>query len=250
MRTSRRLAVLGLTVLSLYLFHTAGGFRYLRESVERGRMKNVVLLEEPEASSAAVLPDDRPMPEATPSPSPSPLPTNAAGSSQGTSTPSPSARPSAAPSQDPDPSNAPTVRPTPVPALDSKEPVHPLFWLLLILLALIVLFILRVYATQPLRRANKHPDKAGQILMDADLRLLKAMGQKRLAGETWTAFGQRLEESFPGADSAFRQYSASIYGRESLTREEAEALYRTVQAKAGPFAKLRALFARVFLPKG
>ena len=200
--------------------------------------------------SATPTPTPTPAPtaESRPSPSPSPLPTNAAGSSQGTSTPSPSARPSAAPS--PDPSNAPTLCPTPVPAPDSKEPIHPLFWLLLILLVLIVLFILRVIFTQPIRRADAHPDKAGQILMDADLRLLKAMGQKRRAGETWTAFGQRLEESFPGADPAFRQYSASIYGRESLTREEAEALYRTVQAKAGPFAKLRALFARVFLPKG
>ena len=35
MGTSRRLAILGLAVLSLYLFYTGGGVRRLRESVER-----------------------------------------------------------------------------------------------------------------------------------------------------------------------------------------------------------------------
>ena len=214
------------------------------------------------ARTATPRPSATPTPTPTPaptaenrpssSPSPSPSPTNAAGASQGTNTPSPSPSelPSAAPSPDTDATDAPTLRPTPVPAPEGKEPIRPLLWLFLLLLVLIVLFILRVIFTQPLRRANKHPDKAGQILMDADLRLLKAMGQKRQAGETWTAYGQRLEKAFPEANSAFRQYSASIYGREPLPREDAEALYRTVQAKAGPFAKLRALFARVFLPKG
>ena len=51
MGTSRRLAILGLAVLSLYLFYTGGGVRRLRESVERGRMKNVVLLEDAESTA-------------------------------------------------------------------------------------------------------------------------------------------------------------------------------------------------------
>lgn len=66
MGTSRRLAILGLAVLSLYLFYTGGGVRRLRESVERGRMKNVVLLEDAEATAP---------PTAAGEPSPSPEPT-------------------------------------------------------------------------------------------------------------------------------------------------------------------------------
>ena len=68
MRTSRRLAALGLAVLSLYLLHAGGGLRLLRESVQRGRMKNVVLLEADEAL---------PSPTPTPSPAPEPEPTRA-----------------------------------------------------------------------------------------------------------------------------------------------------------------------------
>ncbi len=60
MRTSRRLAALGLTMLSLYLFWANGGLRRLRESIEQGRMKNVVLLETTDIPS----PDSAPLPTA------------------------------------------------------------------------------------------------------------------------------------------------------------------------------------------
>ena len=69
MRTSRRLAVLGLAVLSLYLLRVSGGFRWLRDSVERGRMKNVVLLDTggdtvlPPPLAAAADPSPTPEPE-------------------------------------------------------------------------------------------------------------------------------------------------------------------------------------------
>ena len=63
MRTSRRLAILGAAVLSLYLFWSGGGVQWLRQSVEQGRMKNVVLLSPMTAAEtpAAV----RPLPELT-----------------------------------------------------------------------------------------------------------------------------------------------------------------------------------------
>lgn len=67
MRTSRRLAILGAAVLSLYLFCSGGGVQWLRQSVEQGRMKNVVLL-----SSAAAAAESpvvvRPTTEMTPAP--------------------------------------------------------------------------------------------------------------------------------------------------------------------------------------
>ena len=68
MRTSRRLATLGLTVLSLYLFWSQGGFAWLRRSVEQGRMKNVVLLDtqaaDPDAGTRRSIAEARePVPE-------------------------------------------------------------------------------------------------------------------------------------------------------------------------------------------
>lgn len=74
MRTSKRLAVLGLAVLSLYLLRVNGGLRWLRESIERGRMKNVVLLEddwEPPASPSGEL---APMPSPMAEPEPTHVP--------------------------------------------------------------------------------------------------------------------------------------------------------------------------------
>ena len=66
--------MLGLTVLSLYLLRMGGGFRWLRESVERGRMRNVVLLDaggsgtsaEPLASAAEPASPPEPEPERIP----------------------------------------------------------------------------------------------------------------------------------------------------------------------------------------
>lgn len=74
MRTSRRLAALGLAMLSLYLFWANGGLRRLRESIEQGRMKNVVLLEPantptpeptllPTAAVVSPVPEESPEPE-------------------------------------------------------------------------------------------------------------------------------------------------------------------------------------------
>ena len=78
MRTSRRLAVLGLAVLSLYLLRVNGGLRWLRESVERGRMKNVVLLESGENELRSTSPPDA-GPESTAEPEPERVPEADAG---------------------------------------------------------------------------------------------------------------------------------------------------------------------------
>ena len=68
MRTSKRLAVLGLAVLSLYLLRVNGGLRWLRESVESGRMKNVVLLDTGEPA-----PTPQPLAAAEAGPTPAPV---------------------------------------------------------------------------------------------------------------------------------------------------------------------------------
>ena len=80
MRTSRRMAVLGLAVLSLYLLRVNGGLRWLRESVERGRMKNVVLLDTGELAFTPVpLPAVEATPTAVPEPEPESVPEPDAG---------------------------------------------------------------------------------------------------------------------------------------------------------------------------
>jgi len=66
MRTSKRMAILGTAVLSLYLFYANGGTAWLWARIDRGRMTNVVLLE---TSVPASTPTPTP-PPATPEPSP------------------------------------------------------------------------------------------------------------------------------------------------------------------------------------
>ncbi len=67
MRTSKRLAFLGMAMLGLYLFRTCGGLDWLRESVERGRMKNVVLVEPADGVGAdAPLPTPEELPPLLP----------------------------------------------------------------------------------------------------------------------------------------------------------------------------------------
>ena len=68
MRTSKRMAILGTVVLSLYLFYANGGSHWLWARIDRGRMTNVVLLETP-----APVPTPSPTVIITPEPEPEPV---------------------------------------------------------------------------------------------------------------------------------------------------------------------------------
>ena len=74
MRTSRRLALMGILVLGMYVLWTNGASALLRQGIEAGRMKNVMLISDtresaaPEAERSASLPRPTPPPRPTPEP--------------------------------------------------------------------------------------------------------------------------------------------------------------------------------------
>ena len=200
----------------------------------------------------------------TPSPSPRPTATpTATPSAQPGGSPSPSPSPSGTQSSTPTANHTPTPNPSPVPSASPNEtngpkespqnPEHPAsgnLLLFLILLLVLLLFFLRLILSEPRRQAGRHPEKAGQILMNANIRLLAAMKQRRTGGETWTQFGERLESAGQKhAAEAFDAYSASIYGKQAISSEKAEALYLSLRASASLFAKAKAALIRCFMFK-
>ena len=73
MGTSRRLAALGLAVMSLYLLRVNGAFDFVRRGIEQGRMKNVLLIADTlESAAATATPSPAPLPSASPSPTSTP----------------------------------------------------------------------------------------------------------------------------------------------------------------------------------
>ena len=147
-----------------------------------------------------------------PSPEPTVMPTVAPAES-------PTPEPSPAPTEEPQ-GGAPTPTPNP-PTPDSNQPDQPdkktrFPWWLLLLLALIGLFALRVYLTEPLRRAEKHPDRAVAILYGAVAALLSSRGLRRKPNETLHDFACRADRALAGKTSILPltdALAAQVYGR-------------------------------------
>ena len=203
-------------------------------------------------------PDDEPSesphgnnPAPTPTPEPTQMPT--VGPTE-TPTPAPSPVPTEAP---PEENEAPT--PTPVLAPPEQQPPAPpkspprnhFPWWSLLLLALITLTALRVYMTEPLRQAEKHPDKATAILLRAVLALLAARGLKRAPNETLHDFASRADsalkkEKLPAIQPLMEAYAAQLYGRRRANGREFTGLYRALRNAASPLLRLRLAAGRIF----
>ena len=203
-------------------------------------------------------PDDEPgesprgnNPAPTPTPEPTQMPTVAPAEAP---TPTPSPAPTEAPQEE---NEAPT--PTPVPAPPEQQPPAPpenthknhFPWWVLLLLALIILTALRVYLTEPLRQAEKHPDKATAILLRGVLELLAARGLKRAPNETLHDFASRADralqkEKLPSIQPLMDVYAAQLYGRHRANGREFTGLYRALRNAASPLLRLRLAAGRVF----
>ena len=203
-------------------------------------------------------PDDEPgesprgnNPAPTPTPEPTQMPTVAPAEAP---TPTPSPAPTEAPQGE---NEAPT--PTPVPAPPEQQPPTPpenthknhFPWWVLLLLALIILTALRVYLTEPLRQAEKHPDKATAILLRGVLELLAARGLKRAPNETLHDFASRADralqkEKLPSIQPLMDVYAAQLYGRHRANGREFTGLYRALRNAASPLLRLRLAAGRVF----
>ena len=79
MRTSKRLALMGILVLGMYMLMTNGGLALLRQGIEDGRMKNVMLISDTRESAAPEMAEPSPLlplpsPPLRPTPEPTPVP--------------------------------------------------------------------------------------------------------------------------------------------------------------------------------
>ena len=193
----------------------------------------------------------------TPTPEPTVMPTMAPAD---TPTPEPSPVPTENP---PEENDAPT--PTPIPPNPNQQPPVPPesspknqfpWWWLLLLLALAGLTALRIYLTEPLRQAERHPEKGAAILLRAVLALLSARGLKRAPNETLHDFANRAdtalrEEKLPSVLPLLDAYAAQLYGRHRVKAQDYTGIYRALRGAASPLTRLRQTFKRMFtrLPK-
>ena len=186
-----------------------------------------------------------------PTPEPTQMPTVAPAE---TPTPEPSPAPTEAPTEAND---VPTPTPVPVPP-EQQPPASPensrknhFPWWILLLLALIILIALRIYLTEPLRQAEKHPDKAAAILLHAVLTLLAARGLKRAPNETLHDFAGRADsalqkEKLPSILPLVDAYAAQLYGRHRANGRDFTGLYHALRSAASPLLRLQLAAGRIF----
>lgn len=159
--------------------------------------------------------DDTPQEEPTPTPTPPPTPT-------------------------PDPDN-PQATPSPMPVPqetppDDERKSPSLWWIWLVLLAIIGLLIWRMAMTNPEIAAGRLDNETAKIMLwyRALLGLLAASGMPARTHESPLAYATRVEQGIP-SEAGFMAVAESVvrrgYARQSVTREEvqhAAKCYRTV----------------------
>ena len=180
-------------------------------------------------------------PEPTPSPSPSPQPTP-------TPDPEPDETPTPEPTgneEEPTPIPDATLEPTPppdAPPPNDKKDLPPFPWWLLALLLLILLGVWRYLATEPIRRAKRHPDQAAAVLFSAVCGLLSRRKLTRRKEETLREFADRIEkplrnEQLPSIMPLAEAYGAQLYGNHSAPAEPFREAYLRMRAAASPGAR-------------
>ena len=207
------------------------------------------------------LPSPSPSPTATPSPSPEPSPGQSSGP-QDTPTPKPKKTPTPEPSEQP-PENGPDHTPTPTPppgatptpdpdgknSPDRESPPFP-WWLPLLILAVLALILWRFLATEPVRRARRHPGEGADILFGASLRLLSDSGLARRSQETLHDFAARAEgtlaeKQLPSLTPLVDRIAAQVYGRHPADAAPFEAAYLSIRKAASPLTRFFAMAERM-----
>lgn len=198
-----------------------------------------------------------PTPEPTPSPSPSPSPSPAPQSSP---SPEPTDQPPDSqkddePSPTPSPESAPTPTPDPGQPPQDRNPQPPFpWWFLLLILAVIALLVWRYFATEPVRRASRHPDQAVQLLFAAVCALLAARGFNRLPQETLHDFAVRTDRnagdaSIPALLPLTDAYAAQVYGRHPADTQPFLDAYLSLRGAARPWTRFFLVLRRMLPQK-
>ena len=180
------------------------------------------------------------------------------------STPEPTAMPTVAPADTPEPTSSPepteepqdsAPTPTPIPPPpDDDPPEQPdgksnFPWWLLLLFALIGLFALRVYLTEPLRQAERHPDRAVVILYKASSALLSARGLRRKPNETLHDFALRADLAMGNTISVrplTDAYAAQVYGQHRPDGHEYTGIYLALRNSASLPTRMLLAVRRAF----
>ena len=188
----------------------------------------------PQAPSPSLEPEESPSPEP---PSPPPEETGPDAS------PTPSPTPSPAPENAPDP-------PDDGGAPQANGPSSFPWWWLLLLLAAAALY-LRFRATQPLRRAQRRPDRAADILAAGIADHLAALHLRRGTAETLHEFARRADgelqaRGLPPVAPVIESYAAQIYGKEKADGAPFAAAYRTLRDRSSRPVRLRLALKRMF----
>ena len=137
----------------------------------------------------------------------------------------------------PEPTAGPDSRPP-----ESPDPVRALLpWLLLIPLAALILFILRLTAADPVRAAKRRPQQAARILFTGVETALTAAGRPRLSGETLDEYGHRIQRFYPGVPltKAFDDYSADVYGEHAMKPALFVQVWKALMKSLSPWDRLR-----------
>ena len=193
-------------------------------------------------STGTVPPANSPDPhQNTPSPAPSP-------------SPSPSLSPTPSPVPQEKSSSEPSVTPPEISASDNEEPStnsNPILWILLLLLLFVV--ALRIFLTQPQKRAaRKHdPKDVWLVWIQEILDILHVMNYNRAPAETHAAFFERvgtLGAPFADLRTLSDCASAVFYGHE-IPVDDDILLYRSfaqqLYSQLSRLQKLRLILHRI-----
>ena len=195
-------------------------------------------------------PDDQ-TPDATPSPSPSPSPS-----------PEPTREPEDAPGDAPTPTPPPggsdeAPTPTPEPSVppqaqpDGSDPQPPFpWWIPLLILLLIALIVWRALATDPLRRAKRHPSRAADILFAAIQRFIACRGVTRQPQETLHDYALRADRTLSQGGLSpvsplVHTYAAQVYGKHAAPVAPFRDCYIALRQAASPWTRFRLLLRRM-----
>ena len=195
-------------------------------------------------------PTPSPSPSPSPSPEPAATPTPEPQGQEETPTPAPSDN-GEEPTPTPEPFSTPEPTPDPAtpPPTDKNDP-PPFPWWLLLLFLLILLIVWRYLTTEPLRRAQRHPDQAAAVLFSAICGLLSLRRLTRRREETFMDFAARIErplrqEQLPSLLPLAEAYGAQIYGNHIAPAEPFREAYLRFRAAASPWARFRLAVKRM-----
>lgn len=209
----------------------------------------------PEQDSDAQTPppaENAPTPSPTPSPSPAPEDEAPAESP----TPSPEEK-GASGEEEPSPSPAPSQAPLPTQAPQEPPEASSAFpWrLLLLVLTLVLLALLRFFATDPVRLSARRPEEAAWIYFEALCGLMALENIRRMPQETLHDFALRADKR-PGASSLpallplADALAAQVYGRHAAPWEPFREAYLTALQALPRRQRLRLALGRMLSLKG